>query len=160
MRWIMRLITCSLLLAGSAQAGDFQEGSSSTLGVIVGGLPSISIDALAGTASLVSMTDGSLLGPTLGHNVLVLGTVWSTVNFGPGTTLFTGVPLVSNLKFTVNNKAGLLQDGFIVPSNQIGGGVTVGPGLGGEQTAVGHRAHSRRQLGITFAKSGKLVPKR
>jgi hypothetical protein len=117
-------------ITGSAQAGQMDQPNS-TLGLIIGALPSITVNAIPGTESLVVLGDGSLLGPSTGHNILVGSTVWSTVNFGPGTTLFTGVPLVSNLKFTVDNKAGLLQDGFTVASNVIGGGGSLGPAMGG-----------------------------
>jgi len=128
---IVLLVSAGFLLgvAGSAQAGEFVE-ETSTLGVALGGLPSIEITALPGTESLVTLGNGSLLGTATGHNVLVGSTVWSTINFGPGTSLFTGVPLISNLKFTVNNKGGLLQDGFTA-TNAVGGGGTLGPAMGG-----------------------------
>jgi hypothetical protein len=117
-------------LTGSAQAGEFQPGDS-TLGLIIGGLPSITIDAIPGTESLVTLTDGSFQGPMTGHAIFVGSTVWSTVNFGPGTSLFTGVPLISNLKVTVANQSNILADGFTTGSNQIGGGGPYGPGFGG-----------------------------
>lgn len=129
---IVLLATAGFLLGftGSAQAGVLDQPNS-TLGVIIGALPNVVSSALPGTESLVTLSSGSLLGPSTGHNVLVAGTVWSTVNFGPGTSLFTGVPLVSNLKFTVANKAGLLQSGFTGGTNVIGGGGPIGPAFGG-----------------------------
>lgn len=127
---IVLLATAGLLLGftGSAQAGEFVPGNS-TLGLVIGGLPQVSIDALPGTEALVTL--GDQIAAPFGHVIGVSSTIWSTVNFGPGTSLFTGVPLISNLKFTVNNKAGVLQDGFTVASNQIGGGGVLGPSVGG-----------------------------
>jgi hypothetical protein len=88
--------------------------------------------ALKGTDSLVTLTDGSQGNPAVGHNIIALSSVWSTINFGPGTALFTGVPLISNLKVTVQNQQGVLQDGaFTTLTNQIGGGGLVGPTFGG-----------------------------
>jgi PEP-CTERM motif len=119
-----------LLVGGVAQAGQLDQPNT-TLGLIIGGLPSVTVSALPGTESLVALQNGSGGNPTVGHNIVASATVWSTVNFGPGTALFTGVPLISNLKFTVANKGGFLQDGFTVPSDQIGGGGQLGPGMGG-----------------------------
>ena len=110
-----------------AQAGVLVPANS-TLGITIGGLPEVETTALPGTESLVAMSDGSQGNPTVGHNIVVgttggAKTVWSTVNFGPGTALFTGVPLISNLKVTVVNEAGVLQDGaFSGVTNSIGGG--------------------------------------
>ena len=130
---IVLLATAGLLLGltGSAQAGEF-DPPNSTLTLLLGGLPGITISALTGTQSVITLGVGSSLGISTGHNIAIAGTAWSTVNFGPGTSLFTGVPLISNLKVTVNNGSPhLLQDGFQVASNQLGGGGVVGPGFGG-----------------------------
>jgi len=126
------LATAGLLLGltSAAQAGDMDQPNT-TLGLAIGGLPQITVQALPGTESLVTLGDGSFLGLSIGHNILVGSTVWSTVNFGPGTALFTGVPLISNLKVTMVNQAAALADGFTTPSNQIGGGGPLGPGFGG-----------------------------
>ena len=131
------LASAGLLLgAGLAQAGTFVPANS-TLGLAIGGLPRVDVTALPGTEGLVTLADGSQGNPTVGHNILfgtTLGakTVWSTVNLGPGTSLFTGVPLISNLKVTVVNEAGVLQDGaFPGSTNSIGGGGTFGPVFGG-----------------------------
>ena len=130
---IVLLATAGLLLGftSSAQAGQL-DPPNSTVGLRLGGLPTITISGLSGTSSLITLGNGSLLGLSTGHNIGIGGTVWSTVNFGPGTSLFTGVPLISNLKVTLQNNAGhLLQDGFVVASNAMGGGGSVGPGMGG-----------------------------
>ncbi len=133
----LRKLTVTLAAAGLllgfssiAQAGQMDQPNS-TLGLIISGLPSVTVSALPGTESLVSLASGSQGNPTVGHNILAGATVWSTVNFGPGTALFTGVPLISNLKVTVHNNGGVLQDGVVIASNQIGGGGSVGPAFGG-----------------------------
>ena len=89
---IVLLATAGLLLGftGSAQAGEF-DPPNSTLSLLLGGLPAITISALTGTQSVVTLGPGSQGNPTLGHNIAIAGTAWSTVNFGPGTSLFTGV---------------------------------------------------------------------
>ncbi len=132
---IVLLVTAGFLLGftGSAQAGVLDEANS-TLGLTIGGLPEVNTGALPGSASFVTLSDIAA-----GHNILVLGTVWSTVNFGPGTSLFTGVPLISNLKVTMSANAGQLNDGAFpgtptVPTcvtNNIGGGGCIGPTFGG-----------------------------
>jgi hypothetical protein len=134
---IVLLATAGLLLGitGSAQAGDMDDHNS-TLGLIIGALPSVTISATPGTGGpsppgLVLLSDSSLLGFSVGHNILVQSSIWSTINFGPGTSLFTGVPLVSNLKFTVHNRPGVLQDGFNGGTNSMGGGHPIGPAFGG-----------------------------
>ena len=129
------LLGC-LLLAGSAQAGQLDQGKT-TLSMILSALPKIEITALPGSESLVTLQNGSQGNPSVGHNIVASATVWSTVNFGPGTTLFTGVPLISNLKVTVANAPGVLQDGVVIASNQIGGGGSVGPAFGGNMRMNG-----------------------
>jgi hypothetical protein len=133
----LRKLTVTLAAAGLllgfssiAQAGQMDQPNS-TLGLTISGLPTVAVSALPGTESLVSLASGSQGNPTVGHNILAGATVWSTVNFGPGTALFTGVPLISNLKVTVHNNGGVLQDGVVIASNQIGGGGSVGPAFGG-----------------------------
>jgi hypothetical protein len=156
------LAAAGLLLgiSGSAQAGEMVQ-TGSTLGLALGGLPSIEIFALPGTESLVALNDGSLLGPVTGHNILVGSDVWSTINFGPGTSLFTGVPLIDNLKFTVANNAGVLQDGFTVASNSIGGGGSLGPNVGGilrlQGVAVIHALGGGIQLPVPLSNVGGVM---
>ena len=145
----IRLRAAAVLLlgfTGSAQAGQFDR-SKSPLGLIIGGLPEVKVSALPGTESLVTLQAGSLLGPSTGHLIAVLSTVWSTINFGPGTSLFTGVPLISNLKLTVGNQLGILESSFTVASNSIGGGGVVGPGHGRDPSPErsNRRSRSRRR---------------
>jgi hypothetical protein len=133
----MRKFTHLLLAAGlvlgltsTAQAGTFVPADSN-IRVIFGGLPAISFPATPGTEALVGLGD-QLVSP-FGHFVGAQASVWSTVNFGPGTSLFTGVPLISNLKVTAANNVGNVQNGFVTASNPMSNGAKgqIGPTLGG-----------------------------
>lgn len=135
MRKLMHvLLSASLLLllglAGTATAGTFVPGES-PMSVKFGGLSTIEFNALPGTESLVGLGD-QLVAPFL-HGAGAANTVWSTINFGPGTSLFTGVPLISNLKVTARNDAGFLQDGFTTGPNPMSNGAMgpIGPTFGG-----------------------------
>ena len=128
------LISAGLVLglAGQVNAATF-EPSGSVLGFALGGLPQTKFLALPGTESLVSSGNLPELG---GHRVWAESTVWSTINFGPGTSLFTGVPQISNLKITVANGQAHFEDGFTsnptgIPTTHFGGGLSVGPTFGG-----------------------------
>jgi hypothetical protein len=138
-KFIVALAMTGLLLGitSSAQAGVFcpQAGvpsggvpticpDSSTLSITIGGLPPITVQALPGTESFVTLGDGGYLGTATGHNIIAQSTVWSTINFGPGTSLFTGVPLISNLKVTFNNQVGALLDDFATFNVFSGNGTT------------------------------------
>jgi hypothetical protein len=133
----MRKLTHLLLAAGlvlglasNAQAGTFVPADSE-MSVIFGGLPDVTFSATSGTEALVGMTDQPIA--PFGHYVGVATSVWSTVNFGPGTSLFTGVPLISNLKITAVNDFGNVHDGFTTPSNPMSNGQKglIGPTFGG-----------------------------
>ena len=166
---VVLLATAGLLLglASSSQAGQFVP-STSTVALALGGLPGAPTSALSGTESLVALNNGSQGNLTVGHNILASATVWSTVNFGPGTSLFTGVPLISNLKITVRNQAGLLQDGAFggtpatCVTNKLGGGGCIGPTFGGVLKLSGatiiHAAAGGIKLPVPLDKVGGLTP--
>jgi hypothetical protein len=87
----------------------------------------------------------------------VLNSVWETVNFGPGTSLFTGVPLISNLKLTAANNFGNVADGFTTASNPMSNGAQglIGPTFGGHirfsgQTVV-HALGEKINIGLNHA---------
>jgi hypothetical protein len=127
------LISVGLVLglAGQVQAATF-EPSGSVLSLRLGGLPQTEFLALPGTESLVTSGNQPELA---GHRVWASNTVWSTINFGPGTSLFTGVPSISNLKITVVNEQVHLEDGFTSTATGLGthfgGASSVGPTFGG-----------------------------
>ena len=99
-------LAASLLLAGFGQPAQASPQPPelfrdlSTLSVRIAGSPGLGIPLLPDPVILY-FESGSLLGPSTGYHWLVQPSVWSTLNFGPGTSLFTGVPLISNLKVTV-----------------------------------------------------------
>jgi hypothetical protein len=86
------------VLAGTSQASTFIPSQSSltlNLGSIYTGGP----NAQPGTEGLVTLTgDGAG-----GHNIAVAPSVWSTVNYSGGTSLYTGIPLISDIRVTVHN---------------------------------------------------------
>jgi hypothetical protein len=155
----MRKLTHLLLAAGlvlgiasNATAGSFVPGDS-TMSVIFGGLPAITFNASPGTENSLFLTD-QVTAP-FGHFAGAANSVWETVNFGPGTSLFTGVPLISNLKLTAKNDFGNVHDGFTTPSNPMsnGQGGLIGPTLGGHirmsGTAVIQALGAKVPVGIT-----------
>jgi hypothetical protein len=161
--WALGLAACGFLLGftGTAQAGEIDPGNS-TMSLRLSALPAVTVAALPGTELLVTMGDGSILGPATGHFIAAATSVWSTVNFGPGTALFTGVPLISNLKVTMANQAGVLQDGFTTPQNKMSGsGLLVGPTLGGHLRLSGvsviHAAGGAIQLPVPLSHVGGLM---
>jgi len=97
----------SLLGAGTTATAGELDPDNSFLTVVLSALAPIEISATGNPGTATLMDDG--LG---GHKIVDDATVWSTVNFGPGTSLFTGVPLITNLKLTVRNGPGMLTDGF------------------------------------------------
>jgi hypothetical protein len=100
--------------------------------LILGALPGIEITASPGGETLVQLGELPEGHPEFpGHFIGVDNSVWETVNFGPGTSLFTGVPLISNLKVTVHIEQGVLQSGHVIADNQLGGGGSLGPFFGG-----------------------------
>jgi hypothetical protein len=134
------LISVGLVLglAGQVQAATF-EPSGSVLSLQLGGLPQTEFLALPGTESLVTSGNQPELA---GHRIWASSTVWSTINFGPGTSLFTGVPSISNLKITLVNEDIHLSDGFTSnptgsPPTHFGGAASVGPTFGGIATVNG-----------------------
>jgi hypothetical protein len=151
------LVTAGLVLGltGTATAATFNSGNS-PMGFGLGGLPQSLFLATGGTTSVTTANrgnNGSLTWNQVGHKLWMDNTVWSTVNFGPGTSLFTGVPLISNLKLTAVNKGGAtatsiagltighFEDGFtspIPPTLPFGTATTmVGPTFGGYARLTG-----------------------
>ena len=74
----------------AAQAGTFQP-EISELNIRLGALPPISLRGIDGTTATLA-TDGSALNAQ--------ASIWTTVNFQTGTSLFTGVPGLDDLFWT------------------------------------------------------------
>ncbi|MDP6582809.1 MAG: PEP-CTERM sorting domain-containing protein [Vicinamibacterales bacterium] len=118
-----------------AQAGTF-DAANSTLTFQLGGLPKLTITAVGGPggnpgASTVTLTDDGSGGHVLSDG----SSVWTTIDFSPGTSFFTGVPLISDLRVTMDNNAGGFISGLAF-ANPVGPG-TIGPGLGGLEQISG-----------------------
>jgi len=124
-RWGRALVPCVglvIALASGASAGVF-DPPNSTLTLRIAGLGGVGIAAGAGTESLVTIAnDGSG-----GHVVTDSTSVWSTVNFGVGTSFFTGVPIVSDIRGTVHNLAGAFSSSTTF-ANPVGPGTPMGFG--------------------------------
>jgi hypothetical protein len=122
-------------VAGASQGATFDPAASTltlTLGSIWGGGPA----AQAGTEALVQLVDNG----AGGHNIALAPSVWSTVNYSGGTALYTGVPLISDIRVTVHNGplgAALFTEGFTHVNFLAEPNVTVGPYLGGESPLQG-----------------------
>jgi hypothetical protein len=121
-RKLLSVVAASALVlgAGTALAGDF-DPANSVLSVQVGSLPSIGVVANGGGSATLSNSAG-------GHTVADDAAVWDTTDFGPGTAMFTGIPLIENLKITVVNKSGSMANGWGPVPNPLDGGSTCKPG--------------------------------
>lgn len=119
---LMAATALLLHVAGTpAKAGTFDPGNS-VLGVAIGALPPITTVGTGGSANKI--------GPgTLTDSAGIWGTTGSV-----GTTLFTGVPLITNLLFTIGNASGTFTTAFSTP-NSVGAGVLAG--LGGFEPLTG-----------------------
>jgi hypothetical protein len=133
MRRLFCVLTAMVLaagVAGTAQSSTFVPGQSTltlTLGSIWGGGP----PAVPGTESLVQLIDNG----SGGHDIVIQPSVWSTVNYSGGTSLYTGVPLISDIRVTVHNWASpgavTMTSGFVHTNYLAMPNTNVGPYLGG-----------------------------
>jgi hypothetical protein len=116
-----------VVLAGTSQASTFvPDQSSMTLNlgsIFVGGADS----ARAGSETLVSLVDNG----AGGHDIVIQPSVWETVNHSGGTSLWTGIPLISDALFTLHNQTMSITDGFTY-TNYLSGPPhnTIGPNMG------------------------------
>jgi len=126
----MRRLVALAALAGLAltapslaSAGTFAP-LKSTFSFTLAGLPPPSLVGTAGTEGLVSLAnDGGG-----GHILVDQASIWSTTNFEIGTSFFTGVNLISNLRLTGHNLSGsftttgfLANNAWSINHNPIGG---------------------------------------
>jgi hypothetical protein len=135
MRKLLRVSTAALMalaVTTAAQASTFVP-EDSTVSISLGVIHGPRIAALPGTEGSVSLVDNG----TGGHIINLDSSVWSTVNLGH-TSLYTGVPLISNIKVTFANRAGTFTSGFS-HVNFAGGGTSVlGPCFGGQAPLSGN----------------------
>jgi hypothetical protein len=109
---LIAALSLVLGMATTAQAGTFQPDISE-LNVRLGALPPISLRGQVGTTATLA-SDGSSLAAQAG--------IWTTVNFSTGTALFTGVPGLLDLFWTVNNGTVNTATTNIVRANPVGTG--------------------------------------
>jgi hypothetical protein len=99
--------------------------------IFVGGADS----ALPGTEGDVSLVDNG----AGGHTIVIQPSVWSAINHSGGTSLWTGIPLISDALFTVRNGAMSVAEGFTY-TNYLSGGPphnTFGPNMGDQAPLSG-----------------------
>jgi len=65
--------------------------------------------------------------------------VFRTINYSGGTSLYTGVPVLSDIRVTVSNQAGTLTSGFD-HTNFVGDNSVIGPYFGGQAPLAGQLA--------------------
>jgi hypothetical protein len=137
-------------VAAVAQPATFVPGNS-TINISFGGLDTGRIPALSGTEGLISLVDDG----SGGHVIAIQSGVWNTANFSAGTSIYTGVPLISNILVTPANQAGTLSSGYSF-TNFVGDGSVVGPYLGGQVQLSGQLALSilKGVVMVTFPLSG------
>ena len=109
----LAVATGMLLVAASANASVFLP-LTSTIKVKFGALPTITINGAYGGGF------ATLLGGPGAHTIHFDENIWDVVGVSPGTSLFTGVPLITDLTITVANPAGWFSQGFSAV-NLVGG---------------------------------------
>jgi hypothetical protein len=122
-----------LAVAGTAQASYFVPGESVSHSQ-TGSLPGQFTYPNPRTEGMVTLVDNGIGG----HDLVIEASVFSTVNRGAGTSLYTGVPIISNVINTFVNNAGVMESGF-THTNFRGDGSVIGPFLGGVNGLTGQQ---------------------
>jgi len=94
--------------AATAQAATFVPEQSTLMFSLLGRINLGGPVASPGTEGMVSLIDNGMGG----HTIVIQPNVFSTVNYGAGTSLFTGVPLISDIRITARNLGGTFTSGF------------------------------------------------
>ena len=129
MHKLLSLIAAAFMVVGittTASAGTFTPNISE-FNVRLGALPPITLRGQDGTSATLQ-TDGSQLDAQNG--------IWTTVNFNTGTALFTGVPGINDLFWTINN-ATITATTNVQRVNPIGTGTIDSFGRGATATQNG-----------------------
>ena len=125
---IVLIAAAALLVAGAAQSSVF-DPEDSFLGVLVGGLAGTPINGD------VTKTGTTLSGGSGAEVVTLEAALFDTEANDPGTALFTGTPLITNLFLTVQNQVGTFDHSH--PGGLFqGNGWGVGS-LGGSSAIIG-----------------------
>jgi hypothetical protein len=112
------------VIAAAVQAGTFVPEDSS-MSFRLSGMSESLIAARPGTQGQVGLVDNGMGG----HDLVLGATVWSTVNYGRGTSLYTGLPVIGDIRITMKNPAATFQSGYSY-TNYAGDGGVKGPHLG------------------------------
>jgi len=117
----------TLAVAGIAQAATFEPAKSKLI-MYMGSLTAMDIDALnQGGAGTVTLTDNG----AGGHNIQLESSVWNTVNVSNGSSLFTGVPNIDDIRGTVVNRGTTFGENFTHVNYLDTAQSVIGPSLGG-----------------------------
>ena len=130
MHKLLGLIAALSLVLGmttTVQAGTF-DPTISELNVRLGALPPLSLRGNVGTTATLA-TDGSQLSSA--------AAIWTTVNFSTGTALFTGVPGLLDLFWTITNREVNTATTNIVRVNPIGTGTIDSFGFAAQTQGAG-----------------------
>jgi hypothetical protein len=125
------IVVVVLAAATAAQAGIFVTGESMSA-TSIGGTQSQPLSALSGTEAKVSLVDNG----SGGHDLHVGSTVWSTLNRSDGTSMYTGVPFIDDIRATYRNRDGTFTSSYTL-TNFVGDGEVVGPFMGGQASVDG-----------------------
>jgi hypothetical protein len=106
-------------LAGTATAGFFRPDQS-TLTLTLGALPPLTTVGTYQYNGWATLTNNGSA-----HDLTDLSSIWKDSNIQVGTSLLTGVALITNLTLTVTNETGSFTAGFSA-SNPVGGNLTSG----------------------------------
>lgn len=112
-----------LMTASSATAGFF-DPVKSELRVNLGALPTVIVKG-----SYLQTGNATLSNNGTGHDLSDTTDIWVTSNLQVGTSLLTGVALISRLTLTASNQAGNFTASF-AGSNPLAGAVSVTPSSG------------------------------
>lgn len=122
---VLAAIACAI--AGLTQAATF-EPAASKISIALGATNAPGANAEdqggAGTVTLISNGMG-------GHDVAMESSVWNTANFGSGTSLFTGIPVIDDIRVTARNDPGTFTSSFTQVNYLETPNTVVGPYLGG-----------------------------
>jgi hypothetical protein len=133
--------------AGTAAAGVF-EAPNSTLTLQLGGLPPITVIGTYQNGGY-----GTLSNNGSEHDLVETGGIWATAGNSPGTSLFTGVALITDLILTAEDLSGTFTASYSA-ANPVAGNLT-----GPSQTVYSGTLCPTGCLGGTAGITGQTVVK-
>ena len=116
----------ALAVTGVAQAGVF-DAANSTFALSLGGINNHPISAQSSAYGKVILVDNGMGG----HDLVIAASVWSTINFSFGTSLYTGIPIIDDFELSVVNNPVTATSSFTALNYLSNSQMVIGPGLGG-----------------------------